>query len=867
MPARRRETPEPVRSGLVTAPPPIASSTAGRDLRRSARGAAALLFLSGLSGLVYQILWVKQLSLVVGADVHAITAGVSAFFAGLAIGGFLFGRLADRSTYPERLFAALELAIALLGIAATWGLARTAGPFAAIEASAGPLAWLIPLLLVGIPATAMGGSVPVLVRSLTRHGGDVGSAGGTLYAANTAGAVAGTLLAPFVLIPAFGVFGAACAAAAINGLAAVGGLLRDRQQSRVPDGTTAKSLGEAADPPPPESTENSWLALLLYSIAGGIAIGYEVVWSQVVVQWTSTRTAAFATVLAVYLVGLALGSALLARRVDRLRDPWGMFGFLIAAAGFTALVEVALLGPWLTVIQTQVASAVFSLTGTESAAMPARFLIAAAAIVFLPTLLLGAAFPVALRLIGRTSRSGGDSGLVLALNSAGGIAGSLLTGFILVPSLGLERPLAGLAIAAALVGGAALLRGAAPMSLPRWGLLTCGLASVAAALLIPSDHLARLLAASRKGRLEFYAPSAGGTVAVLRQGQGEKTFRRLYIQGVSNSGDSMTSLRYMRLQALLPVLVHGGEPKSALVIGLGTGITAGTLLHCEGLDRRICAELMPEVARAAHLFQGNAGVTTHPGVDIRLRDGRRELLRSNERYDVITLEPPPPAAAGVVNLYSRDFYELASRRLERGGILAQWLPLPTQTGADTRSLIRSFLDVFPHATLWTTEVHEMLLMGSLEPMPLDLARVRSRFEQPAVGAALAEVGIPTADALLATYVCDRSGLERYAGDALPVTDDHPRIEYGPWVPPGEFERTLVQLLELQSEALLTGASETDRQQIRESRRLLHTFYATALYAYEGERRKWEETLTQVLRADPDNPYFRWFAGDRGSPAP
>ena len=828
---------------------------------------ASLLFLSGLSGLVYQVLWVKQLSLVVGADVHAITAGVSAFFAGLAIGGFLFGRLADRSSHPERLFAALELAIGLLGIAATWGLARAAGPFATLEASAGPLAWLIPLLLVGIPATAMGGSVPVLVRGLTRQGGAVGSSGGTLYAANTSGAVAGTLLAPFVFIPAFGVFGAACAAAAINGLAAIGGLLRDLRQLRIAQDGTAAPLGEAAAVAPPDRVENSRLALLLYSIAGGIALGYEVVWSQVVVQWTSTRTAAFATVLAVYLVGLALGSALLARRVDRLCDPWGVFGFLIAAAGFTALVEVALLGPWLTSLQTQVAAAVFSLTGTESAAMPARFLIAAGAIVFLPTLLLGAAFPVALRLIGRTSRSGGDSGLVLALNSAGGIAGSLLTGFLLVPSLGLERTLAGLAIAAAFVGGAALFRSAVTMSLSRWGLLTCGLASVAAALLIPSDHLARLLAASRKGRLEFYAPGAGGTVAVLRQGSGPKTFRRLYIQGVSNSGDSMTSLRYMRLQALLPVLVHGGEPKSALVIGLGTGITAGTLLHCDALDRRVCAELMLEVARAAHLFQGNAGVTTNPGVEIRLRDGRRELLGSIERYDVITLEPPPPAAAGVVNLYSRDFYELAARRLEHGGILAQWLPLPTQTGADTRSLIRSFLDVFPHATLWTTEVHEMLLMGSPEPMPLDLAAIRARFEQPAVKGALTEVGIPTAEALLATYVCDRSGLERYAGDAPPVTDDRPRIEYGPWVPPGDFERTLVQLLELQSDPPLTEATGGERQQIREARRLLHTFYATALYAYERDRRKWSETLTRVLREAPDNPYFRWFAGDSDAEAP
>src|SRR5215510_13315416 len=232
----------------------------------------------------------------------------------------------------------------------------------------------------------------------------------------------------------------------------------------------------------------------------------------------------------------------------------------------------------------------------------------------------------------------------------------------------------------------------------------------------------------------------------------------------------MPSRRYMRLQALLPLIIHSGEPRTALVIGLGTGITAGALLRYPGLQHRICVELLPSVVRAAPLFEGNFGAASDPRIEIRLRDGRRELLRSPERYDVITLEPPPPTAAGVVNLYSSDFYRAAASRLNPRGLLAQWWPLAAQNDEDSRSLVRIFLDVFPHASLWTTELHEMLLLGSGEPIELDAERIGARFAEPTVAAALGEVGIATPAALLATWVAGRDGLVRYAADALPVTD-------------------------------------------------------------------------------------------------
>lgn len=808
---------------------------------------AILLCISGAAALVYQVLWIKQLSLVVGVEVYAITTGISAFFAGLAIGGWLFGRWADRVAQPLLLYAGLEVLVALLGVGATVGMSLAAIAFAWLQSHVDVFAWLLPFTLVGIPAVLMGGTLPVLVRALAN---DPGKAGGQLYAANTLGAIVGTLLAAFVLIASLGVRGSALFAAMLNLLAAAGALWFARQHPAV---VTApiKHHAEKA----PDRT-----ALWLYSIAGGVALGYEVVWSQSIVQFMSTRTYAFAVVLATYLAGLFIGSALLARRVERIRDPWGVFGLLIAGAGLVALLEIALLGRWLVLVQSQVETWLLTLGASELAGMSARFAVAALSIVFVPTLLLGAAFPLALRLSVGQQRVGRDVGAVVAFNTLGGIVGVMLCGFLLIPWLGLVRTLGLLAMIAAGIGYIAVRKGHHVKKGRRQAVVALGLVTVVVALLTPVDKLASLLPGARNGTLAFYEEGRGGTVAVVAQGRGANTFHRLYIQGVSNTGDAMPSLRYMRIQALLPLLIHNGEPRSTLVIGFGTGITAGALLRYPDLQHRVVAELLPAVVEAAPLFKGNFNAASDPGVDVRLRDGRQELLRSAQTYDLITLEPPPPSAAGVVNLYSRDFYQLAASRLQNQGIVAQWLPLPTQNIDDSRSLVRSFLDVFPYASLWTSEFHEMLLVGSQQPMTLDAAKIGARFQQDSVRSTLQDVGIGSAAALLATWVTDRAGLERFAADALAVTDDQPRIEYAPWVRSQEITRVLPALLDLYQPPPLVNVDGAFTERMQAHRQRLMQFYRASLHAYDGDRDAWARDIREVMQGDGGNPYFRWFVG-------
>jgi predicted membrane-bound spermidine synthase len=801
---------------------------------------------------VYETLWVRQLGRVVGVEVHAVTIALSAFFAGIAVGSVLLGRLADRSERPIRLYAALEAGIALSGLISTLLLARAAAAFVAMRDAAGPLAWSLPFVLVGLPALLMGGTLPALLRALRPQSEEVAPATGLLYAANTAGAVLGTLATPFLLVPAFGISGTGLAAAAVGLTVAAWALVLDRRAAAVPEAQPRAASSE------PDAALDVRMALALYAAAGGVALGYEVVWSELLVQFTNTRSHAFAVMLGTYLVGLAFGSFLFARLARPHHDPWRVLGLLLAGAGASALLVVACLGRWLLDAQTWVGTWGMRLTGSETVEVVGRFVLASAVVLLVPTALLGAAFPAAARLVAGSARVGRDVGRVAALNTAGGIGGTLLAGFVLVPWLGLVRALAFLACAGTALGAVAVVKGS--RGRPGWRATAAALV-VAAGLLasaIPVDHLAQLLANQRRGTLVFYDEDVGGTVAVLEQRSLSTgaPFRRLYIQGVSNSGDTLPSLRYMRLQALLPLLVHPGEPKRILVLGFGTGITAGATLASPLPERRVVFELLPSVVRAGPLFQGNLGVASDPRVQVRIGDGRQGLLRETARYDVITLEPPPPSAAGVANLYSSDFYALARTRLAEDGLLAQWWPLATQNDEDSRSLVRSFLDVFPHATLWTTELFEMLLVGSNRPLLLDAERIAARFAAADTAQALAEVGVESKEAALATFVTDRGGLERYVAGAAPVTDDRPRIEDAPWVRRGELQRVLPRLLALSSDVPLPPGDPL-RPAVEAERGELQAFYGASLLAMAGRREDASRALAEPLGRDPENLYYRW----------
>jgi spermidine synthase len=809
--------------------------------------------LSGLSALIYQVVWARQLSLVVGSEIYSITIAVSAFFAGLAVGGLFLGRAADRAASTARLYAAVELAIAVMAIGSTFLLSNAAIPFNWMQKHFGVLAWLVPVALVGFPCFAMGGTLPIAVRSLQSEDEKAAEEGGLLYAANTSGGIAGALAASFLLIPRFGLLGTAMVAAAMNLLAGI--LVYWRTAKNVRTDFLTSSV-------PRHNTDKIRLSLpvVVYAFAGTIALGYEVIWTQAVGQFVSTRAFSFSIVLAIYLSGLAVGAWLGTRLVGDVRASWRIFGLLIAGAALIAMLEFTLMGPWMVNAQFAVGRAVLSVTGNQAARMYTSFLSAGLGLVFLPTVLLGVAFPLALRLVvGDRCWVGRDVGVVIATNTAGGIAGTMLTGFVMVPMLGLVRTLSILTIAGAMLG--AILAVSSGTRTIQIITVVVAIATTTAAIMTPTDRLANLLLATRGGgMLVYYEEALGATVAVAQQHFKDNVFRRLYIQGVSNSGDAMPSMRYMRLQAMVPLLIHRGEPESVLIIGFGTGITAGETLRYPSLQTRVCVELLPSVVRSGQMFPENYKAWSDPRMEIRIGDGRQELSRNNEKYDVITLEPPPPSAQGVANLYSVEFYEVARDRLAPHGLIAQWLPLTTQNDRETRQLVRSFLDVFPYATLWTTELHEMMLVGSDSPITIDPREIQERFSPPTVVASLRAIGVGSPAALLATWVTGHEGLEKFAADAKPVTDNNPRVEYGPWVRSDEITRVLPDMLAVQTDVPLDSADPDLRAEIQTRRQALADFYAAGLAAYQGNHEAWEAAIKRVQAEEPENAYFSYVIG-------
>jgi len=813
----------------------------------------AALALSGISALIFQILWARELSLVVGVEVYAITLAISAFFAGIAGGSALFGRMADRIAAPLRLYAILEVGIAATALTISLLLPSMAVMYAKLQDHVGLFALVLPFVVVSIPALLMGGTLPVAVRALRSQAQWIAVDGGFLYTANTAGGIVGILIASFALIPWIGLRGTALVAGLLNLIACA--VVWQHRLETVREAEKAAVVEKRHVP----SAAPTYLPLTLYALGGAVALGYEVVWSQAIGQFVSTRAFAFSIVLAVYLSGLALGAGFGSRLVKRGHDSWGTFGLLISGAGLISMLEFSLMGRWTVLTQMRIGEIVLQATGKDALRMYTSFATAGVGLVFLPTLLLGAAFPVALRLITGKSGAGSAVGNALSANTAAGIVGTMITGFVMIPTLGAVRTLSLLTIVAAAIGVVATLF--ARRRWMKWVVALIALSTMVAAAVTPANRLANLLLLTRGGgALVFYEEGRGATVAVAQQRSKDNVFRRLFVQGVSNSGDAMPSMRYMRLQTTIPLLIHNGEPKSVMVVGFGTGITAGETLRYPGLTTRVCAELLPSIVRAGKMFPENYNAWNDARLNIRVRDGRQELMRSDESYDIITLEPPPPSAQGVANLYSFEFYELAEKRLNQNGILAQWLPIATQNEQQTRELVRSFLDAFPYATLWTTELHEMLLVGSPQPIRIDVRALQERFAPQNVAASMKGVGIDSPAAVLATWVTDRSGLERFAGEANPVTDDHPRIEYGPWVRQDEITRALPKLLDLRTEVPAIGSNAELNAEIKQRQSTLFDFYTAGLAAYAGDRTTWEKTIRRVVSVDPENAYYQWIIG-------
>jgi spermidine synthase len=722
---------------------------------------------SGFSALIFEVVWVRLASLALGVTVYAVSTVVAAFMAGISLGSVVMGRWCEkRGAADLRLYSWLELGVAASGLLVT-GLLRALP--SAVESHALPwsnqplerAAAVFVLLLV--PCILMGGTLPVLTAALRMDpGSDVL---GRLYGFNTLGAALGAVLTDFLLIPTMGVTATVLLAGAIDALASAGAWAVAGAGRALP----APPLAEVVDHPP----RRIWPLLGIYGLCGFASVGLQVVWTRLLMMYVPSRIYSFSTMLAIFLLGLALGS-LLARRWGGSQG-WGpgpVLAGLLSALTVATLTSLLLL-PTLDRVLEQA-------PGT----LPATVfdLSCRAGVLFgLPTLLMGAIFPVAGRLMVELwPGTSHPIGYLYGANTIGCILGSLAAGFLLLPTWGTQRSLQVLALLQ--LGAAAWLTIRYARTRP--AVYALGLASIASLLFLglPGDWVFRTvnLPAYLQAfnmtpeSIKFFAEDLYGTVAVGEEANHRN--RDLFVNRFCMMATGLQGSRYAQLMAHVPGILQE-EVHHALVICFGCGMTTGAAgLHRDwNVD---CVELSSSVLKAGQFFAtANHDVLHRPNVHFHLDDGRNFLLRSAQPYDVITFEPPPPTYAGVVNLYSADYYRLCARHLTPHGVVCQWLPVDLLTEPECRMIIRTFQSVFPECMVWQGSSADYLLLGSPSLFKIDKANVSRLFDDPDIGPTLRQIGVDDPATLLAGFMHGPEWLAQYGAGAPIVTDDRPLLEY------------------------------------------------------------------------------------------
>jgi len=744
------------------------------------RSLVLLLFLvSGATGLVYQVIWTRQLSLVFGVTIFAASAVLAAFMGGLALGSHLAGRWIDRLHNPVRVYALLEAGIGLSALLVLFGLP-------AIEPAYVALARLLEgnfllfnlarVLLAGslllIPTTLMGGTVPAIGRYLVERREEVGFNVGLLYAVNTFGAVLGCVLTGFVLIPSFDLSHVIVATAAVNlAIGAVLLVLRVGDEPRpAPEVAEAETVVVPLGP-------SARLAVLVFSISGFVALGYEILWTRALVVYLHNSTYAFTVMLAVFLTGLIIGDIVFVRDYDRVERPLLWLGVVQLLTGVSVILAASsyATAPELT-------AAFLGVQTVESFGGAVSLMVARAAIVLLPTtVFLGMVFPLVARVVCREMSSlGRHLGVAYAANTGGAIAGALGTTFLLIPFLGMRGTLVLLVIVNLLLGAACLWRAVDPG--PR---RLAVVAAVVALALLPGAAIPERLfydaLQTDTWKLLFYEEGVTDTTGVW---QHEQTGHRWITYGdMRGTAGTMTN-PFNRREAHLVHLLRPA-PRRSLHIGFGVGNSlAATVLHPE-VEQVDCVELSPHVRDTASFFPTNEGVLEHPKMRLIIDDGRNFLMRNQVPYDVIFSDPPEIFTANVVNLYTVEFYRLAARSLADDGLMVQWIPRYTIGELELRMMLRSMQEVFPETSLWRHGTWrldrggppELVAIGSMKPLKLDATELRERMSHPALQASLAQSNAETAGALLSMFIAGPETLREWTADVPPITDDRTFVDF------------------------------------------------------------------------------------------
>ncbi len=775
-----------------------------------------LFFCSGAMALVYEVLWSKYLALLFGSTIQAQTVVLAIFMGGLALGNRVFGARADRFKQPLAVYGYLESAVGLYAFFFSFIYRFADRIFTA--AGTGLLEHPSRLLLLkGIVSTAlllgptmlMGGTLPVLAAWLQRQALDAGRRAARFYSTNSLGAVCGAGLAGFFLVTWLGLPGTLQLTGLLNvliGITALG-VARGRRLDRMAGHPALHA--QSTTPPFTESPPAMFRwACFLVTLTGAVSMGLEVLASRCLSMIFGASLQAFAIVLMAFILGIGLGSALVASRGTNLRRKELIAAALVLGAstwiGFLVYHIESLAGLYL-----------YARSGLSNSSMGYHFnqLIAAGFGLFVlgvPAGAIGAVLPLCIRIVSETSDLLGDRvGRLLTWNTLGGVAGVLLTGFILMPGIGLRASFATLAMVLGLAGLA--------VAWTSGGRCLKGVSAVIGGFLVlvatTSDHHWRQVLSAgvfrfrggevssstlanwfERGRILFYEDAADATVSVEEDRLNKTGDLGLRVNGkpdASTKGDLSTQL----LCAHLPLLVKPNS-RDVFVLGLGSGVTAGAVLGYP-VQKLVIAENCEPVIRAAAFFERwNNGVLTNARARLCREDARTVLKLSPQKYDVIIAEPSNPWTAGVGSVFSREFYQLASSRLKPGGIIVQWFHVYEMSDGIVSLVMRTFGTVFPVMEIWDASDGDILMLGAREPWESGPEVFRKAFAQPRPRQDLESIGL-CPKSLMARQLASQRTAFAVAGPGPIQTDEFPVLEYA--APRAFFIGANAQLLSLYDE--------------------------------------------------------------------
>jgi spermidine synthase len=750
---------------------------------------SGVLFLSGIGALVFETLWLRLSGLAFGNSVWAAALILSSFMAGLALGNAIAASSRVRRWRPLHLYAVLEVLVALFGWTIVFGLPLMGELMRPVwqmlwnyQPTLTGLRFVLSFLILLIPTTAMGLTLPVLVEDPILRRANFGRAIGFLYGSNTLGAVAGAVVGEACLIEAFGLRGTGLTAGLASCIAAAIALFVSNR-----DGDTAALIPERALPLRLDvSYRPPWRLLFVSFGTGAIILCLEVVWFRFLRLYVPSSSTAFAVMLMVVLAGIGLGSIVagaIHRRSAQLNQ-WLPVLLLLAA--------IATLFSYLffpgELVQTR--TGVFDVSWQQIGLL-------SIALMFPVAFLSGILFPSIVACVQASVEDRMNStGITTLFNTTGAAAGPLLASFLLLPSIGYQWSLILCATGYALLGILVCERSTWSLRRPI-GLATIGLCAALILFLAVFPyhraekhfaHASRPYETDDQGRLLAHVvkkvEGVSDTLQLLRRDLfGEPYYYRLLTNAFSMSATNPRNQRYMRLFAYLP-LAFRPESEDVLLICYGCGVTADAFLHGLHVKRMDVVDISKEVFALADFYSGvNYSNPLHdPRTHAIVQDGRFFLQASPRQYDIISGEPPPPKVAGSVNLYTEEFFSLMNSRLKEDGIATFWLPINQLKVEEAKAILRAFHNAFANTSIWASADLEWIMMGIKGPgrriREEEIARLWS---EATTSADLTRIGMEVPQQLGALFLMDGDEIDRIARDIAPLADSYPkRLSDAPW---------------------------------------------------------------------------------------